>query len=370
MELDRLNNIIDQFAIDGTAAGATPFGKGLINDSYKVTTLEKGKPEYMLQRINHLIFQNVDLLMNNIITVSKHIRQHYIQYGGTDPERHGLTFIPLKTDSNKYYTRDDQGQYWRMMLFIADSVTKSEVTPENAYKVGVSFGTFEKVLADIPVPLGETIPNFHNMEFRLKQLQEAVEKDAANRLSETSDLVNDILKDAVDMCKGEQLYREGLLPKRICHCDTKVDNLLFDKNDNVLCVIDFDTVMPNFVFSDIGDFLRSAANTSCEDEPDLDKVNFNLSIFHSFIQGYLEKASAFLLPIEIENIPYATQLFPYMQAVRFLTDYLNGDTYYKISYPEHNLVRTRAQFKLYQSVKAHSVHMDAFIKECLTSHKE
>ena len=169
--------------------------------------------------------------------------------------------------------------------------------------MGVSFGTFEKVLADIPVPLGETIPNFHNMEFRLKQLQEAVEKDAANRLSETSDLVNDILKDAVDMCKGERLYREGLLPKRICHCDTKVDNLLFDKNDNVLCVIDFDTVMPNFVFSDIGDFLRSAANTSCEDEPDLDKVNFNLSIFHSFIQGYLEKASAFLLPIEIENIP-------------------------------------------------------------------
>ena len=362
MELDRLNSIIDQFAIDGTAAGATPFGKGLINDSYKVTTLEKGKPEYMLQRINHLIFQNVDLLMNNIITVSKHIRQHYIQYGGTVPERHGLTFIPLKTDSNKYYTRDDQGQYWRMMLFIADSVTKSEVTPENAYKVGVSFGTFEKVLADIPVPLGETIPNFHNMEFRLKQLQEAVEKDAANRLSETSELVNDILKDAVDMCKGEQLYREGLLPKRICHCDTKVDNLLFDKNDNVLCVIDFDTVMPNFVFSDIGDFLRSAANTSCEDEPDLDKVNFNLSIFHSFIQGYLEKASAFLLPIEIENIPYATQLFPYMQAVRFLTDYLNGDTYYKIQYPEHNLVRTRAQYKLYRSVKEHELQMRAFIK--------
>jgi thiamine kinase-like enzyme len=153
---------------------------------------------------------------------------------------------------------------------------------------------------------------------------------------------------ADEMCLGQRLYREGKLPKRICHCDTKVNNMLFDKEGNVLCVIDLDTVMPSFVFSDFGDFLRSAANTGAEDDPDLDNIHFNMEIFEAFTKGYLEGTKSFLLPIERENLPYAATLFPYMQAVRFLTDYINGNTYYKIQYPTHNLVRTRAQWKLYE----------------------
>lgn len=221
------------------------------------------------------------------------------------------------------------------MVFIPDAVTKTAVTPESSYEVGRTFGNFQAMLADIPVELGETIKDFHNMEFRLQQMREAVAEDKAGRMqdAEVKELVSELEKRADEMCKAERLHREGKLPKRVCHCDTKVDNMMFDKDGNVLCVIDLDTVMPNYVFSDFGDFLRSAANTGAEDEKDLSKVSFNMDIFKAFSRGYVESAGVFLTPIEVENLPYAAKLFPYMQAVRFLTDYINGDTYYKIAIP-------------------------------------
>ena len=181
------------------------------------------------------------------------------------------------------------------------------------------------------------------------------------------DYLDEIEKRGDEMCKAERLYREGKLPKRVCHCDTKVNNMMFDEDGKVLCVIDLDTVMPSFIFSDYGDFLRTGANTGDEDDKDLDRVNFNMEIFKAFTKGYLEGAKSFLTPIEIENLPYAAALFPYMQCVRFLADYINGDTYYKIKYPEHNLVRTKAQFKLLQSVEEHTPEMVAFINECLAN---
>lgn len=368
MEELQLKEIVSHFAIKGQVAEIKPLGAGLINDTFKVFSLEKGMPDYVLQHINNKVFQDVDLLMDNIVAVTQHLHKKLQQQGLDDIDRKVLTFIPCK-DSEKYYFCDSNGNYWRIMIYINDCVTKTEVNAETSYEVGVAFGSFQANLADLPEHLGETIPNFHNMEFRLQQLSEAIANDKAHRLEAVQHLADEILADADDMCLGEKLFRKGLLPKRICHCDTKVDNILFDRNGNILCVIDLDTVMPNFVFSDIGDFLRSAANTSSEDEPDLDKVHFNLSIFESFITGYLKTACCFLLPIEIENIPYAAKLFPYMQAVRFFTDYLNGDTYYKIQYPEHNFVRTKAQFKLYRSVKHHQLQMQAFIKDCLMGKK-
>ena len=165
------------------------------------------------------------------------------------------------------------------------------------------------------------------------------------------------------MTFAEKLHREGNLPKRICHCDTKVNNMLFDANTGLpLCVIDLDTVMPSFIFSDFGDFLRYAANASAEDEPDLSKVYFRMDIFEAFTKGYLKAGKAFLTKTEIENLPLAAELFPYMQAVRFFADYLNGDTYFKTKYPEHNLVRTKAQFKLFLSAQEHEEDMKNFIK--------
>ena len=214
--------------------------------------------------------------------------------------------------------------------------------------------------------LGETIPNFHNMEFRLEQFHDAVKSNAAGRLDEVKDLIEEIEKRAEAMCIQERLYREGKLKKRTNHCDTKVNNMMFDaKTDKVLCVIDLDTVMPGFVLSDIGDFIRTGANTGAEDDENLDNVNVNMDIFKAYTRGYMEKAKSFLTPMEITLLPYGGRLLTYMQTVRFLTDYINGDTYYKIHSPKHNLIRTKAQFKLLQSLEAHTDEMDAFMSEWL-----
>lgn len=361
MEQKELQQIVSQFAIEGTVVEVKPLGNGLINTTYKVST-EGDAPDYVLQHVNNAIFPDVEMLMGNIVAVTDHIRKKLEAAGAEDLERKVLRFVPAK--DGKYFYFDGE-KYWRVMVFIPDTVSQSAVTPESSYIVGETFGEFQASLADIPVELGETIKDFHNMEFRLQQLREAVAGNKAGRLAEVQWLVDELEKRAEEMCKGERLYREGKLPKRICHCDTKVDNILFDTDGNVLCVIDLDTVMPNFVFSDFGDFLRSAANTGKEDDKDLDNVNFNMEIFKAFARGYLKSARCFLTPIEIENLPYAAALFPYMQTVRFLADYLNGDTYYKTQYADHNLVRSKAQFKLLQSVEAATPAMQEFIREQL-----
>ena len=283
--------------------------------------------------------------------------------GEPEVERKVLEFIPLKDSAKTYWT--DGVEYWRVSKLIKDSVTVETVNPEYSYYAGKAFGEFQAMLADIPAQLGETIPDFHNMELRARQLNEAVEADAAGRMAseEVQAILAEIKENVEEMCKAERMHREGVLPKRICHCDTKVSNMLFDQQGNVLCVIDLDTVMPSFIFSDYGDFLRTAANKVAEDCPEIDKVEFNFDIFSSFTKGYLESASVFLTPVEKENLPYAVALFPFMQAVRFFADYINGDTYYKTAYPEHNLVRTRNQMALFRSVMAAMPQMKEFIAQ-------
>ena len=358
--MNELFAIAGHFIDPNTIEDITPLGNGLINDTYKV--IVEGHPKYVLQRINNAVFTDVDMLQNNIEAVTNHIRQKYERQGVADINRRVLHF--LKADTGKTYVFEDN-KYWRVMDFIADSYTYEAVTSGYAYHAGRSFGNFESLLTDSDAPIGEIIPDFHNIEFRLKQLDEAVAKDSVGlmREVEVQNLVYRIRSVANEMCLGERLYREGKLPKRICHCDTKVNNMLFDKDGNVLCVIDLDTVMLSFVFSDFGDFLRSAANTGAEDDPDLDNIHFNMEIFEAFTKGYLEGTKSFLLPVEKENLPYAATLFPYMQAVRFLTDYINGNTYYKIKYPIHNLVRTRAQWKLYEEATASLPEMRAIVAE-------
>ncbi|MBQ2268821.1 MAG: aminoglycoside phosphotransferase family protein [Bacteroidaceae bacterium] len=361
MEQKDLQSIVAQFNIEGNVTEVKPLGNGLINTTYKVVT-EGAAPDYVLQHVNNAIFPDVEMLMGNIVAVTGHIRAKYEAAGVDDIARKVLSFVQAK--DGKYFYFDGE-KYWRVMVFIPDTISQSAVTPESSYIVGETFGNFQAMLADIPVQLGETIKDFHNMEFRLWQLREAVKENKVGRLAEVQWLVDELEKRAEVMCKGEQLHREGKLAKRICHCDTKVDNILFDQDGKVLCVIDLDTVMPNFIFSDFGDFLRSAANTGKEDDKDLDNVNFNMDIFKAFTEGYLKSARCFLTPLEIENLPYAAALFPYMQTVRFLADYINGDTYYKTQYAEHNLVRSKAQFKLLQSVEAATPAMQAFIAEQL-----
>ncbi len=359
--MNSLNQIIEKFPEIKNVESVKPLTAGLINQTYLVTT-QDGTPNFILQCINHNIFKNVDLLQNNIECVTSHIRKKLEAAGEKDLDRKVLRFAVA--DNGKTYYFDGE-KYWRACVFVEGSLTLDAVTPESSYLVGLKFGEFEAMLADLPCQLEETIPDFHNMEFRLKQLDEAVEADAAGRMEKVRDLVAEIRKDAYDMCCAERYYREGKLPKRICHCDTKVSNMLFDKEGNVLCIIDLDTVMSSFVFSDFGDFLRSAANTGQEDDENLDNVKFNFEIFKSFAKGYIESAKCFLTPLEIELLPYAVTLFPYMQAVRFLTDYINGDTYYQIKYPEHNYVRTLAQYKLYKETKAAVGEMRDYINSLI-----
>lgn len=360
---EQLLEILSNFDLKEKVVSAEPFGNGHINDTLKVTT-ENGEPKYVLQRINHLIFTNVDMLQNNIQVVTSHIRKKLEAKGETDIDRKVLTFLPTK-DGKLYYS--DGNSYWRVCLFIPNSKSYEEVTPGLSYEAGKAFGDFQTMLADLPEgSLGETIPNFHNMEFRLQQFHDAIRSNAAGRLEEVKDLVDEIEKRAEAMCIQERLYREGKLKKRTNHCDTKVNNILFDANsDQVLCVIDLDTVMPGFVLSDIGDFIRTAGNTGAEDDENLNNVNVNIPIFQAYTKGYMEKAKAFLTPIEIKMLPYGGRLLTYMQTVRFLTDYLNGDIYYKIHSPKHNLIRAKAQFKLLQSLEAHAAEMDGFMDQWL-----
>lgn len=355
--------ILSQFLIEGLPVEVSSIGNGLINDTYKVRTVEEEFPDYVLQRINHNIFTDVALMQDNIERVTNHIRHKLAQRGEKDLDRKVLRFIPTK--SGKTFCKVDD-EYWRVSIFIDNSKSFEEVTPELAYLTGKSFGDFQFMLSDLAgEPLGATIPNFHNIEFRLQQLDNAINDDKAGRVKTMQPVIEQIMLRAKDMSLAEDLARKGLLPRRITHCDTKVNNMLFDNDGNFLCVIDLDTTMPGYVLSDFGDFIRTAGNNGAEDDKDLAKVSLNMEIFHSFTKGYLEGAKPFLTSVEMELLPFGAKLMTYMQAVRFLTDYLNGDTYYKIKYPEHNYDRTMAQLTLLKSIEGYESEMNVFIKSLL-----
>ena len=342
------SEILRRFGIEADECEITPIGNGHINDTFRAVDRRDGSA-YILQRINHNVFRDIDLLQQNIEKVTTHIRAKLTQRHEKDIDRKVLTLVKLQ-GSERTYLRDGEN-YWRVTLLIPDAETRESVTPENARHAGVAFGRFQQMLSDMEGELGESIPDFHNMELRLRQLDEAVASDPAGRLDSVRDLVAELDKRREHACLAERLYREGRLPKRVCHCDTKINNMLFDADGRVLCVIDLDTVMPSFIFSDFGDFLRTAANTGDEDERDLSRVDFDMDIYRAFREGYLESAGSFLTETEIEHLPYAAERFAYMQTVRFLTDYLNGDTYYRTAYPDHNLIRARAQFKLLRAIE-------------------
>ena len=356
-------HIINQFAIENEIGDIRPLKIGHINDSFIVDSKYPDGKSYFLQKINHHIFRNVEGLQNNIQLVTSHLRNKLAEAGETNLEQKVLRLIPTK-DGNLFY-QDTEGAYWRMYVNLVGTHSYDVITPELAYKAGEAFGNFQNMLSDIShSELIETIPNFHNMEFRLEQFREAVKADAAGRLALSQWLVDEIESRADEMCMPEHLFREGKLPKRINHCDTKVNNMLFDKNDEPVCIVDLDTVMPGFVLSDFGDFMRTAANTGAEDDANLDNIGVNMPIFEAYTRGYLKKAT-FLTPIELENLAFGAKLLSYMQLVRFLGDYLNGDTYYKIQHEHHNWQRSLAQFRLLQSQEEQFEAMQKIVFNCL-----
>lgn len=364
-----MKEVLQHFAITNEVGEAQPLRIGFINDSFIVPAKRVGERSYCLQRINHRIFKDVDGLMRNIQLVTNHIREKLETAGVSDVERRVLQLVPTK--DGKLYYHTEEGEYWRLYVLVEPATSQEKVTPKSAELTGEAFGRFQRQLADLPFDaLCESIPNFHNMEFRLQELDEAIKNaqrddvlctKGRERLEASQDIIEWINQRREEMCLAERLFREGKLQKHINHCDTKVNNVLFDEAGRPICIVDLDTVMPGFVFSDFGDFMRTAANTGLEDDPNLDNIHVDLEVFEAYTRGYLKEAT-FLTELEKELLPYGCRLLSYMQTVRFFTDYLNGDTYYKIAYPEHNLVRTRAQLRLVEEQEKSREAMEKIVK--------
>jgi len=344
-----IENVISRFRVQGTVVTARPFGSGHINDTYRVITSTGNN--YLLQKINHFVFKDVPGLMNNLVNVTRHLKEKLKDVRGADPEKEVLTLV--ENHDKGYYVTDAAGNYWRVFLFLNNTKSYDQVlTEKQAFEGGKAFGRFQALLADMdPAFIIDTIPNFHNIEFRLENLYKAIAGDVAHRLNKVPAEVEFINQRTTAMGRVLQMGRAGALPERIIHNDTKFNNVLLDEHDHAQCVIDLDTVMPGYVAYDFGDAVRTIINNAAEDEPDLSLVKLNVPLFAAYVKGYLKQTSSFLTEAEVNSLINGALLLPYMQGVRFLTDYLNGDTYFKINSPWHNLQRAQAQFQLVRKLE-------------------
>jgi hypothetical protein len=355
--------LINQFAITGTAGAVTPHGSGHIHDTFRVQNAQAGQPDYLLQRINHHIFKDVPALMENIRQVTAHLREKVAAQPGGRPDKEVLTLIPAIAGPDYY--QDEAGNYWRMFLFLGDTNCYDLVeTPQQAFEGGKAFGRFQALLADFPVAqLHETIPDFHNIQSRLQLFQAAIARDPRGRVREVAPEIAAIEERAARMSQIYFLGQSGQLPQRITHNDTKFNNVLLDQANRAQCVIDLDTVMPGYVAYDFGDAIRTTVNTAAEDEPDPARISVNMELFTGFTAGFLAETSAFLSETEIASLAKGVLLLPYIMGLRFLTDYIDGDHYYKIHFPDHNLQRSRAQLNLVKKLEMLYESMDHIIRE-------
>jgi Ser/Thr protein kinase RdoA (MazF antagonist) len=360
-----LFEIAAQFNINGTVEKVEPFGNGHINDTFKISTKETDSPDYILQRKNHYVFKDIAGMMENIIRVTDHVRKKLESQGVCETDKKVITHIPTK--AGEYFLKDADGNYWTVFLFIAGSQSVEKIeNPEHAFLAGKGFGQFQQQLADLPgKPLNETIIDFHNIEFRYRNFRKSREVNFQNRVSLTQNEIDFVLQCEDEMHTLIRAQREGKIPLRTTHNDTKINNILFDKNGQILCVIDLDTVMPGLVHFDFGDAIRTAACTTEEDETDLDKITIDLEIYKAFAQGFLDETKSFLSQNEIELLPHSAKFMTFIMGLRFLTDYLEGDVYYKIEHPGHNLERARAQFRLVCEISKKEKKMEKIIKEVI-----
>jgi thiamine kinase-like enzyme len=356
--------IFHSFDVKADIREWAPFGNGHINDTILIQTSPEASPNYILQRKNHLIFKNVPGMLDNIVKATNHIRKKLEADGQTDIDRRVMTYYPAK--DGKMFVNDEDGNFWTLFLFIPDSRGIEAIeNPEQAFMAAQAFGHFQKQLSDLPgEELIETIPNFHNGITRLNAFQQSIDENKAGRVTETQELISKILDRASEMTSLQRWLNEKTLPLRITHNDTKINNILFDDKDNALCVIDLDTVMPGSALYDFGDAIRTIGNKAPEDEPVLEKIQFNKEIFEAFAKGYLSESKSFLIQKETDNLAFSCLYMAWEQAMRFLTDYLNGDIYYKTAYPGHNLVRTKAQVKYLEVLEENRGSMEEFIMNC------
>lgn len=334
--------IAEKFMIEGEIVDvSTQFG-GHINDSYSITTT---KDKYVLQRINHSIFKNPKQLMENFRKVCDYLKKEVKKRNG-DEMREVLTLVKTKDNQDYYF---DGENYWRMLVHIKNSICYETVkSAEDLVKTGETFGKFQTMLTDFPAhELYEVIPDFHHTKKRFQTFLEAVKNNKSNRAHLVADEIKFIMDRENETSLLVDMLEKQELPLRVTHNDTKLSNILLDANTKEgLCVIDFDTIMPGTVLYDFGDAIRTGACWSAEDEKDLSKVYIDLELYEAFTRAFVENAKAGLTETEIKYLPLGAKIITLEQGIRFLTDYLDGDLYYKTSYPEHNLDRTRTQLKL------------------------
>ena len=342
--------VCDRFAFGGAVADLKVCGNGHINSTY-IATVESGK-RYILQILNTAIFKDPVGVMNNIVAVTDHIRKGLAE-AGEDTERGTMRVIPTKEGSNGY--TDDEGRFWRAYYFVEDTVCRLTVdSPETFARVGEAFGDFQRRLSDFDASaLIESIPNFHNTKKRYADFLTAVERNAAGRVDSVRDEIQ-FITDRADKCALiVDALASGDLPLRVTHNDTKLSNILLDEvTEEAVCIIDLDTVMPGSSLYDFGDSIRTGAASAAEDEPDLDKVHFLPEMFKAYAKGFIKGTGGALTETELQMLPDGGYIITLEQAIRFLGDYLDGDTYYHTDYPDHNLVRARTQLKLVAEMEA------------------
>jgi hypothetical protein len=350
--LSLLLGLIDQFSLYGDFEIAVPYGSGHINDTFMSRWDQAGvKVRYVHQRINEAVFTRPDEVMENIQRVTGHIIKKFA--GTPDKSRRTLTVVPAR--DGKPWVRDPDGGWWRTYLFIEGTHSQELAdSPKDAWFLGKSIGFFQKQLADLGGErLHETIPDFHNMENRFRLFYDAVLRDAKNRAGKVGEEINFMKENEERGGILIRALREGRIPERICHNDTKMDNILIDnETSQALCVADLDTVMPGTSLFDLGDLIRSVTTRAAEDERDLSKATVDLEYFKALLEGYFSEALDFLVPAEIALAAEAGRNITQIMALRFLTDYLEGDRYYHIARPDHNLDRCRNQIALIRSMDA------------------
>lgn len=364
--MQKLNEIASQFALDGSIESIKPLGEGFINDTFIVRTAGDA-PDYILQRKNKNVFPDVPGMMQNIAKVTGHIRRRVEAEAG-DVLREVLTVVPAK--NGELYYEDENGEYWAVSLFIDGTIAYDRAdTPALAFKGGEGIGKFQAQLADFREPLSETIKGFHDIRHRFSQWDASVKADAAGRVKDLAEEIRAVESRRERMLGFKKLVEEGVIPPRVTHNDTKISNILFDKDGNVLCVIDLDTVMLSTSLYDFGDAIRSYANSGDEDDRDLGRVSLSMPMFEAYTDGFLSQRAGQLTQSEIDNLAFSALYITYEQVLRFLMDYIDGDKYYKIKYPEHNLVRTCAQLRLLESMEEQYPAMCETVKRLVEKYK-
>jgi Ser/Thr protein kinase RdoA (MazF antagonist) len=356
-------NIVPHFCFGGEFIRAEPHGFGHINDTYAACFRRaSGKVHrYLMQRINRYVFRDIEGLMQNIAAVTTHLRDKIVAAGG-NPDRETLTLIPT-TEAKTFYETQG-GAFWRAYIFIEGARTYEAVgSLEHIYSAGRAFGNFQKLLADFPAEqLVETIPDFHHTKRRFDAFVQAVERDIKNRAHTVRPEIEFVERRVKDTSVLLDLLEQGILPSRVTHNDTKFNNVMIDdESGKGVCVVDLDTVMPGLSLYDFGDAVRYAANPAAEDERDLSKVCIDLEIYEYFARGFLDSARSFLTPEDVDHLPFSAKLMTLESGIRFLTDYLDGDFYFKTHRENHNLDRCRTQFKMVEDMEARFDQMEQIV---------